>query len=132
MEVKIVKEIRDYQESVFFGLSARQFFCALLALGVAVGIYFGLKPLVGSEEIGWICILGAAPFAACGFFRYHGMTAGQFAWTWIKSNFLYPQKLMFKSDSLYYLAMEEAVKKGEKPSRKKNAAPRKTGKRGKL
>ena len=32
------KEIRDYQESIFFGLSTRQFLCSLLAVGVAVGI----------------------------------------------------------------------------------------------
>ena len=75
MEVKIPKEIRDYQESIFFGLSTRQFICSLLAVGVAVGLYFGLRPLIGSEEVGWMCILGAAPFAACGFFKYHGMTA---------------------------------------------------------
>ena len=41
----------------------------LLAVGVAVGLYFGLRPLIGSEEVGWMCILGAAPFAACGFFK---------------------------------------------------------------
>ena len=57
------KEIRDYQESIFFGLSTRQFLCSLLAVGVAVGIYVGLRPFVGSEEVGWMCILGAAPFA---------------------------------------------------------------------
>ena len=74
------KEIRDYQESIFFGLSTRQFLCSLLAVGVAVGIYFGLRPFVGSEEVGWMCILGAAPFAACGFFKYHGMTAEKLAW----------------------------------------------------
>lgn len=68
MEVKIPKEIRDYRESIFFGLSARQFFCSLLAVGVAVGLYFGLRPLVGTQEVGWICILGAAPFAACRIF----------------------------------------------------------------
>lgn len=36
--------------------------------------------MVGNEEIGWMCILGAAPFAACGFFKYHGMTAEKLAW----------------------------------------------------
>ena len=46
------KEIRDYQESIFFGLSTRQFLCSLLAVGVAVGIYFGLRPFVGNEEVG--------------------------------------------------------------------------------
>ena len=44
---------------------------------MAVGIYFALQPHVGTEEIGWMCILGAAPFAACGFFTYHGMTGEQ-------------------------------------------------------
>ena len=118
------KEIRDYQESIFFGLSTRQFLCSLLAVGVAVGIYFGLRPFVGSEEVGWMCILGAAPFAACGFFKYHGMTAEKLAWAWFKSEFLYPKKLVFQSDSLYYEAMEEAIAEGEKPPHKrKNRRP---------
>ena len=113
------KEIRDYRESIFFGLSTRQFICSLLAVGVAGGLYFGLRPLIGSEEVGWMCILGAAPFAACGFFKYHGMTAEQAAWAWFKSEFLYPKKLVFKSDSLYFDAMKDAITEGEKPPRKR-------------
>ena len=31
---------------------------------VAVGLYFLLKPYVGTETVSWMCILGAAPFAA--------------------------------------------------------------------
>lgn len=121
MEVKVPKEIRDYQESIFFGLSTRQFLCSLLAVGAAVGLYFGLRPLVGSEEVGWICILEASPFAACGFFKYHGMTAEQAAWAWFKSEFLYPKKLVFKSENLYYEAMKDAIAEGEKPPRKRKS-----------
>ena len=114
------KEIRDYQESIFFGLSTRQFLCSLLAGGVARFIYSGRSSaVVGSEEVGWMCILGAAPFAACGFFKYHGMTAEKLAWAWFKSEFLYPKKLVFQSDSLYYEAMEEAIAEGEKPPHKR-------------
>ena len=117
------KEIRDYQESIFFGLSTRQFLCSLLAVGVAVGIYFGLRPFVGSEEVGWICILGAGPFAACGFFKYHGMAAEQVAGAWVKSEFLYSKKLVFKSDSLYYEAMKDAIAEGEKPRKNRKPQP---------
>ena len=109
MEVKIPKEIRDYQESVFFGLSFRQFFCSVMAVGTAVGLYFWLHPLLGTEMTGWMCIFGAAPFAACGFFHYHGMTAEQFAWAFVKSEVLYPKKLVFKSNSLYYEAVRGAM-----------------------
>ena len=44
MEIKINKEIRNYKETIFFGLSMRQFVCAVLAVGVAVGLHhlFGL------------------------------------------------------------------------------------------
>ena len=37
MEVKINREIRNYTESMFFGLSMRQFIFSVLACGVAVG-----------------------------------------------------------------------------------------------
>ena len=72
MEVKINKEIRNYTEAMFFGLSLRQFIFSACACVVAVGIYFLLKPYVGTETVSWMCILGAAPFAALGFVKYNG------------------------------------------------------------
>ena len=102
-----MKEIRDYQESIFFGLSLRQFVCSLVAVGVAVGLFFWLNPLLGTETTGWLCILGASPFAACGFFKYHGTTAGQFAWAWVKSEILFPKRLVFRSENLYLELLKE-------------------------
>ena len=68
MEVKMNKEIRDYQESMFMGLDLRQCVCSVLAILTAIGIYFGMRDITGQEITGWLCVLGAAPFAACGFF----------------------------------------------------------------
>ena len=92
------KEIRDYQESMFWGLSFRQCLFSVLAILAALGIYFLTRKYAGEQVTGWLCVLGAAPFAACGFFRYHGMTAEQFAWAVIKSELLYPKRLVFKSE----------------------------------
>lgn len=44
LEVKINREIREYTESIFFGLSMRQFIFSALACGIAVLLYFVLKP----------------------------------------------------------------------------------------
>ena len=101
MEIKINKEIRDYTESMFFGLSLRQSVFSLLALAVAVGIYFMLKPYLGIETLSWLCILGASPFAALGFINYHGMTAEQLLWAWFRSQVVEPHKLKFESTTLY-------------------------------
>ena len=85
MEVKINREIRNYTESMFFGLSLRQCVFSVLAIAVAVGLYFLLRPMFGLETLSWVCVLGAAPFAALGFITYHGMTAEQFLWAWLSS-----------------------------------------------
>ncbi len=114
MEVKINKEIRNYTESMFFGLSLRQFIFSVLACGVAVGLYFLLRPYFGMETLSWVCILGAFPFAAMGFIKYNGMTAEQFVWAWFKSEFLMPKKLMFRTDNLYYEAMKSSIEAREK------------------
>ncbi len=74
--------------------------------------------MVGQRRSRLDAILGAAPFAACGFFKYHGMTAEKLAWAWLKSEFLYPKKLIFRSDCFYYEAMKEAISEGEKPRRR--------------
>lgn len=120
MEVKINREIRDYTESMFFGLSLRQFFFSLIACGVAVGLYFLLRPYVGMETVSWMCVLGAAPFAALGFFRYHGMTAEQFLWAWIKSEILIPKRLIFRPENIYYETMKPNIEKREKEGLKRH------------
>ncbi|MCD8379636.1 MAG: PrgI family protein [Lachnospiraceae bacterium] len=133
MEVKINKEIRNYTESMFFGLSLRQFIFSLLAIGVAVGLYFLLRPHFGTETLSWMCILGAAPFAAMGFVRYNGMTAEQFVCAWFKSEFMTPKKLMFLPDNLYYETLKPAIQDyervalGMKP--KRNPKPLKKSKK---
>ena len=91
MEVKINREIREYTENIFFGLSMRQFFFSLCACLVAVLLYFILKPYFGIETLSWVCILGAIPFALLGFVKYNGMTAEKFIWTWVKSEILMPK-----------------------------------------
>ena len=109
MEIKVNKEIRDYQEAIFFGLSTRQFVCSLLAVGWLWAVLRPVAP-AGHQRGGWVCILGAAPFAACGFFHYHGMTAEQLAWAWLKSEILYPKRLVFQAENLYW----EVLTQGEK------------------
>ena len=110
MEIKVNKEIRKYQESLFFGLSIRQFICSLLAVSVAVGIYFLLRLPLGEETVSWVCILAAAPIAAAGFFNYNGLNLERFLWAWIKSEFLCAGRRKFVAVNYYQLILEEQNK----------------------
>ena len=102
MEVKINKEIRDYTEKIYFGLTLRQLIFSLLACGVAVIIYFLLKDKFTIGTLSWLCILGAFPFAALGFITYNGMNAEEFIMAFIKSKLLSSKKLVFKPTNFYY------------------------------
>jgi len=119
-KVKINREIRNYTEAMFFGLSLRQFIFSACACVVAVGIYFLLKPYVGTETVSWMCILGAAPFAALGFVKYNGMTAEKFIYAWIKSEFLMPKKLTFRSTNTYYELFKPSIEAKAKEAMKSN------------
>jgi len=110
MEVKINREIRDFSEAVFFGMSLRQCVFAVLACTAAVGLYFLLSPYLGLETLSWVCILGAAPFVAIGFIRYHCLTAEQFVWVWIKSEVLSPERLVYLPSNLYSETQKSAAK----------------------
>jgi hypothetical protein len=117
MEVKINREIRDYTEAIFFGLSLRQCICSILACGVAVGLYFGLKVVLGLEAVSWVCMVAAAPFAAVGFVKYNGLPLEQFALAWFRSVILTPRYLTLDCENYYEelmrLPLEEEDKKAK-------------------
>ena len=89
MEIKIPKEVRAHKETIFFGLSARQFICAVLAVAVAVGVYFLIKHVVGPETASWACIVAAAPVAV----------------PWLKSQILCAGPRTFQSENIYCKAL---------------------------
>ena len=120
MEVKVNKEIRNYTESIYFGLSLRQFIFSILACLMAVGLYFIMKPYLGLETLSWLCILGASPFAALGFITYNGLTAEQFVWAWIKSELLIPKTIKFESNNIYWEALIPYMNNKEREESKRD------------
>ncbi|MEE1350512.1 MAG: PrgI family protein [Clostridia bacterium] len=127
MEIKVNKEIKNYKESIFFGLSFRQFLCSVLAVGAAVGVYFGLSKFLDKETVSWLCIVCAAPIAVTGFFTYNGLNFEKFLWAVIKSEFLCSGVRLYKSRNFYNELFEE-VKLNDRISKKKNDKLRRKGK----
>ena len=110
MEIKMNKEIRDYAETMFFGLSLRQFLFSAAGCLISIGIFFLLRNRMGTEAVTWACILGVFPCGLLGFAKYNGMSAERFLWAVIKSQVLYPKRLVFRSRNL----MQELSEGGKK------------------
>ena len=121
MEIKIPKEVRKYRESIFFGLSARQFICSFVAIAAAVAVYFWLAPALGQEGVSWVCILVAAPFAAAGFFSYHSMALEQFLVAWFRSEFFCAGPRKFIAEN-FYVSLLEDIRREERQKQKRNNA----------
>lgn len=113
LEVEINKEVRDYKETVFFGLNLRQTVCSFAAIVTAVGLYFLLNPIIGQENTSWCCILGAMPFVLVGFVKYNGMTAEKVALAFIKF-VLTPNRLVYKANNYFYEASKPLIEEKEK------------------
>ena len=120
MEVKINKEIREYTESLFFGLNMRQCLFSALACIVAVLIYFLFIDKLGMEMTSWLCMLGAAPFAALGFIKYQGMNAEHIVITAWRSFLLSNTQLVSRPINLYYDCMRYYLLEKQKEELKKN------------
>ena len=68
-----------------------------------------LRPYFGIETLSWLCILGAAPFAAIGFVKYNGMNAEEFVLAYIRSEFLTSKELTFKPTNYYYELLKDKI-----------------------
>lgn len=120
MEVKINREIRNYTESIYFGLTLRQFICSLCACIMAVGLYFICSPFLNKEIVSWICILGAIPFAGLGFFKYNGMNLEDFIKSWLKSEILVPKDLKYKAENIYYEMTKDIIENKQREEFNRN------------
>jgi len=119
MEIKINKDIRRYTESVFLGLTLRQFAFSLLAAASAAAVYFGTSGSLGSEAVSWLCILAASPFAALGFVNYHGMPAEKLFAAWLRSEVICPRRIGHRGASVYRRLLSQTLEEARKKERKR-------------
>ena len=120
MEIKVNKEVRDYTESIFLGLSFRQFLFSIIACVVAVIIYLSCVDVLGMETTSWLCMLGAAPFASLGFITFQKMNAEQILITAWHSFLLSNRNLIDKHFNLYYEMFKNVFDKQIKEELGKN------------
>ena len=103
MEVKINKEINDYEEQFFFGFSLKQ--CLTLLLIVVIGLILGVllsAAGVNFDVILFIVILVSLPVAFLGFYSYNGMSAAQSIRAFIRSTILMPDVLLYVGENTYF------------------------------
>jgi len=114
IEIRIPKEIKNYREKLFFGLTLRQCICAGAALLICVPLYIFGNKILPQEAVSWVVILVAVPLMLVGFFRYNDMMFEQFAVEFMFHNFT-PQKRIYSFEPPFmefrnlYLAEELAA-----------------------
>ena len=63
IEIRIPKEIKNYREKLFFGLTLRQCICTAIALLICVPLYIFGNRFLPQEAVSWVVILIAVPLA---------------------------------------------------------------------
>ena len=120
MELKINTEIKNYTESIFFGLSLRQFIFSAAACGIAAFIYLSLNQKLGTEITSWICIFVSLPFAALGFITFQGMTFEKIVVVAFYSLLLSKTKIISKPINIYYDMTKHIIEKDIKEAKKRD------------
>ncbi len=100
IEIRIPKEIKNYREKLFFGLTLRQCICAGAALLICVPLYLFGNRFLPREAVSWAVVIIAAPLMLVGFFRYNDMNFEQFAVEYITHHFK-PQKRIFEYEPVF-------------------------------
>lgn len=100
IEIRIPKEIKNYREKLFFGLTLRQCICAGTALLICVPLYIWGSKFFSQEVISWLVVIIAAPLMLAGFFRYNDMTFEKFTVEWFYHHFS-PQKRVYSFEPVF-------------------------------
>ena len=108
IEIRIPKEIKNYREKLFFGLTLRQSICTGAALIICVPLYIFGNKILPQEAVSWFVMLLATPIMMIGFFRYNDMTFEQFAVELLYHLFT-PQKRVYSYEPVFMELRNEYV-----------------------
>lgn len=104
MEMKTNKDVTEYEENVFIGMTMRQTVLGIAGVAIIAGAYFMTYNRMNSNMASWVAIGFGLPCFLFGFAKPHKMKLEKFLATWVRCNFLEHRRLSFKSENKFYQA----------------------------
>lgn len=89
IEVRVPKDINEYQEKVILGMSLRQLICFICAIVLCVGTYILGTAVLGlsMQLLSYVIMIEAVPLFAVGFIRKNGMPFEKYFMLWLRHRF---------------------------------------------
>jgi hypothetical protein len=109
IEVKIPKEIKEYEEKFILGFPLRQTLSILVSVAVSVIIYGVCRDKIDLNTITTIISLIIAPIFLIGFIKYEGLTLERYMYLYFKSIFSVPQNRKMEEISVIDEACKESI-----------------------
>lgn len=100
MEIELSEDLQHYKESVILGLTVKQAFFSILALGTGTAIVLLLHTRIGVTLSCYVATPFVVPLALTGFYQYHGLTFWQFAGKMVHFAFFNRPLLYWSTESI--------------------------------
>lgn len=117
MEIELSEDLQHYKESFILGLTVKQTFFSILALGTGTAVVLLLYNRVGVTLSCYVATPFVVPLALTGFYHYHGLTFWQFAGKMVHFAFFNRPLLYCSTESMEEL---ERIVSKEKQEEQKN------------
>lgn len=112
IEVKIPKEINQYEAKAAGPFTLRQLFCLIVCLPIGIGIYVLSKPYVGESVAGFLVFIPGGAAYLFGWYKPYGMRFEKYMQTVFIGTFLAPSRRVYKTEN-YYAGLLKEIQKAE-------------------
>lgn len=124
MEIELSEDLQHYKESFVLGLTVKQTFFSVLALGTGTAVVLLLYTKIGVTLSCYVATPFVVPLALTGFYNYHGLTFWQFAGKMVHFAFFNRPLLYWSTESVEELGqIFSEEKQEEQKSRKRKTDP---------
>lgn len=125
IEIKMPKEISRYEAKAAGPFTLRQLLCLLIALPICIGIFYLLKPYVGTDVAGFFVIIPAGVAFLFGWYKPYGLKFEVYLRSVFISAYVAPRKRPYKTENYYagilkQIEAEEVAELGAASGRKSN------------
>lgn len=97
LEIQLNRDIREYKDKLWWGMTGRQIGFSLLGLIAGAGLYLLVSPL-GTDLAVICCTAAIFPLFILGFFKWRGQPMEMFLKIWIRGNVMTNRFLPYRPD----------------------------------